>query len=561
MLLAMLCLAVYANALSGEFVWDDHVQLVRNESIRSLENIPQMFTSSVWSFAQSTETQNNRYYRPLQAILFALVYQFSGLSPFAYHLATILLHTGATLIVYALLLELRLFGSASIVPAALFAVHPVHTEAVAWIAGTAEVACGLLYFLALWAFVRYLNGRRRMWLGVSALSFFFALLAKEMAVTFPLTAMLLVVMKRKDLSSGARQGVIALVPTLLALSLYAVLRVSATGLAVPTTITDQVEAYDWLTLGIWMFGRYIQFAFAPYPLAMFHLTALHLHDRIGSTVLYGLLIVAVLLLLWLSRAARDGLLWMGMFAATLVPVFYFKGITGGFLFSERYLYIPTLPALALLTVLGLQLPKRVAIVASVTLVAAFATGTVLQNRVWRDELALYSHATDVQPANTFGWISLAVVHINNGEYSPAQRAYEMAERTIIDRRYLQPSGNDYRLQLGLGTLAARRGEAMEAKARLQRALEIDPSGQTAYTILAGVLSNLDRNFEDAIPLLERAIELNPVDDQARDSLGVALYNLQHYDEAIGNFREALRINPQSPLARQHLETALKRISN
>src|SRR6185503_18733010 len=108
--------------------------------------------------------------------------------------------------------------------------------------------------------------------------------------------------------------------------------------------------------------------------------------------------------------------------------------------------------------------------------------------------------------------------------------------------------------------AARRSDAAEAKVHLRKALEISSTGENAYTILAGVLTNLDKDFEGAIPLLERAIELNPVDDQARDSLGVALYNLRRYDEAIEKFREALQINPQSQLAQQHLERALSRIS-
>jgi tetratricopeptide (TPR) repeat protein len=94
---------------------------------------------------------------------------------------------------------------------------------------------------------------------------------------------------------------------------------------------------------------------------------------------------------------------------------------------------------------------------------------------------------------------------------------------------------------------------------LRRALELDSSGADAYTILAGVLWNLDKNPEAAVPLLERAIELNPVDDQARDSMGVVLYALGRLDEAAAYFREALRINPESELAQQHLRIVVKRL--
>jgi tetratricopeptide (TPR) repeat protein len=130
---------------------------------------------------------------------------------------------------------------------------------------------------------------------------------------------------------------------------------------------------------------------------------------------------------------------------------------------------------------------------------------------------------------------------------------------MADDRFVKLPDYEYRVYLGLGTVAAQQGESEQAKAHLRRALEVKPAGSEAYSILAGVLSNLDRDPEGAIPFLERAIALDPVDDQARDSMGVALYNLRRYDEAVPYFREALRINPQSDVAQQHLRTVLRRL--
>ena len=559
-LLAALCVVVYANSLNGEFVWDDNVQIVRNESIRSLQNIPQMFTSSLWSFAGANNAGTNRYYRPLQTAMFALVYSYAELSPFSYHLANVLLHTAATLILYAFLLELRMFGRASLAPAALFAVHPVHVEAVSWIAGAGELSCGLFYFGALWTFCRYLNRGRGVWLALSAASFFLALLSKEMAVTFPAAAFLVVWMKRADLQLKLRRYVLAALPFALVLVFYGVLRFSATGLGGTSNLTNSGSVLDWVTLGVWVFGQYLRYAFAPYPLTAFHLTSLLLASRILSTVLYALLPAGMVLVLYLRRNTI-GLLWMAMFATMLAPVFYFKGITGGFLFSERYLYIPTLAAMAMLTSLGMQLPRKLAVAGAVALVVLFSVASMMQNRFWHDDVALYSHAVAVYPKNTYASANLGGIYLNRGDEVSAQLAFEKGQRSIGDATYMQPADTEYVLELGLGSLAARRNDAGEAKLHLKRALEISPNGENAYTLLAGVLMNLERNAEDAIPLLEKAIELNPVDDQARDSMGVALYNMRRYDEAIARFREALQINPQSELAQQHLERALSRIKN
>src|SRR4030095_3324641 len=105
-LLAALSFAVYANALRGEFVFDDNVQLVRNADVRSLENLPRAFTTPLWSFADTNNTWNNRYYRPMQTVIFAVVYQFAGLSPFAYHLASPLLPTAGSILAHLLCIGL-----------------------------------------------------------------------------------------------------------------------------------------------------------------------------------------------------------------------------------------------------------------------------------------------------------------------------------------------------------------------------------------------------------------------------------------------------------------------
>ena len=103
-LLVLLCFAVYGNVLTGDFIWDDQLQVVRNTNIRTLENVPRAFTSSLWSFMYSKEGGENnrifdRYYRPLQTVTYILAYQLGGLSPFVYHLINVILHSAATVLV------------------------------------------------------------------------------------------------------------------------------------------------------------------------------------------------------------------------------------------------------------------------------------------------------------------------------------------------------------------------------------------------------------------------------------------------------------------------------
>jgi len=556
--LAAISLAIYANALHGEFVFDDNVQLVRNQHVRSLEEIPRAFTTPLWSFADKDNSWNNRYYRPMQTVIFALVYHFSGLSPFAYHLVSLLLHVIASILVYLLCVELGWTSMQSLLASSLFAVHPVHTEAVSWIAGVSEVSCGLFYFAALLALLRGLRLKRGIWTAIGMLCLLLALFSKEMAVTFPVAALVLLRIRWADLQLTSKKAAVALLPYVVILVGYGLVRLAVVGAAVPATFAEHANLWDWFTLGVWMFGRYLRYAFFPYPLTALPLTPLYFQDRILSTLMYALLTLATILLLALARRViRDGLLWFAMFSVMLTPAFYFKGITGGFIFAERYLYLSTFPAVVLVTLILFRLRPPVSAGVAVALITASSAAVILRNPDWRNDEIVYSRSVEANPESVYAWIGLGGISSNEEKYSQAQHAFEMAARHLRDTRFIQLPDYAYRIEVGLGTLAARRGMADEAKTHLRKALELNPSGENAYTILAGVLMNLERNAEAAVPLLAKAIELDPVDDQARDSMGVALYNLRRFEEAAGYFQEALRINPQSQLASQHLQRVMQ----
>jgi tetratricopeptide (TPR) repeat protein len=480
----------------------------------------------------------------------------------AFHLVNVTLHSAVSIFVYLLCLELGLSVAASLFAAALFVVHPVHTESVAWIAGVGDILCGLFYFSGLWAFVRYLKRQSAAWLALSMLLVFVALLSKEMAVTFPLAAILVVAMKWDELRFTFKKAALSIAPFILVTAVYLAVRVSVLGLTLPATFEDHPSTFDWITLAVWIFGHYLRYAIIPYPLAAFHPTPLYLEYRIVSTILYGLLAAGITCFLWYRRKQTPaGLLWLFMFAAMLAPVFYLKGIAGGNLFAERYLYLPTLPMMILVASLWSRLGRKAAIVSAVSLIAVFSAVTVARNLDWRNDETLYTRTLEIYPDNVYTCLSLSAVYLDEKRYSEAEKCLEIAKAHIDDPQFSHPRTEAYRLNVELGTLAARQGKASEAEGYLSRAIEINPAASDAYSILAGVRMNLERKFEESIPLLEKAIELGPSDDQARDSMGVALYNLKEYDKAVEYFRQAIQINPNSKLAQSHLETALKRLQS
>src|SRR5208337_4056208 len=136
-ILVLVSFAVYFNALSGEFVYDDKYQIVDNPWIRKISNIPTIFTKGVWSF--QSETIISDFYRPLMHTVYMLNYYLFGLNPWGFHLVNILFHCGVSVLVFLVIRRLMREQKALISPAylsppfiaaMLFATHPIHTEAV-----------------------------------------------------------------------------------------------------------------------------------------------------------------------------------------------------------------------------------------------------------------------------------------------------------------------------------------------------------------------------------------------------------------------------------------------
>ena len=192
MILLLVSFAVYFNALFGDFVYDDKEQVVNNPWITDISNIPTIFSRSVWSFQPGLSTWN--YYRPLMHIVYMLNYHVFGLKPWGFHLVNILFHCGVSALVFLIirgfLTEHRVttssvYLSPPFMAAMLFASHPIHTEAVTWVAGLPDVAFTFFYLLSFYLYILFREGAKTGYL-FSILSFSVATLFKEPALTLPI---------------------------------------------------------------------------------------------------------------------------------------------------------------------------------------------------------------------------------------------------------------------------------------------------------------------------------------------------------------------------------------
>lgn len=267
---------VYFNTLSNDFVYDDMTQVLENPWIRDMKHLPDIFSKSVWSFLGNFVSN---YYRPLMHIIYMVNYHFLGLKPWGFHLVNILFHVGNSVLVF--LVASRLLNnsfssvltssssasnlnppSSNIVPtstltstflgppfvaALLFAVHPIHTEAVAWVAGLPDLSFTFFYLLSFYFYMTSTTEKQvHTWrYSLSIVSFSLAALCKEPALTLPIILVLYDLTDRRD-KNGFPVHFRRYVPYLIVAAVYLILRSHALGSFAPVMPYKKLATYEYI---------------------------------------------------------------------------------------------------------------------------------------------------------------------------------------------------------------------------------------------------------------------------------------------------------------------------
>lgn len=194
-LLFLLVFLSYANTLSNGFVYDDTFFSQRRE-LRQLSYLPNLI---VESYLPNNKTAGA--YRPLTVLSFSLNFILTGESPLFFHAVNIILHGGVTILLYVFLRKLEISFFQSLLIAVIFAVHPIHVEAVANIKARDELFHGLFTLIALVVSFRLIGNKKNhtVWVSIIAITFFLGLLAKEMTITIPVATTLLLLYKKQKL--------------------------------------------------------------------------------------------------------------------------------------------------------------------------------------------------------------------------------------------------------------------------------------------------------------------------------------------------------------------------
>jgi Flp pilus assembly protein TadD len=575
--LSITVLIVYQPVWNGGFLWDDAAHVTRPD-LRSWQGL-----WSIWSAPGATQ----QYY-PLTHMFFWLQHWLWGDTPLGYHLVNIGLHAAAASMAGLILYRLGIPGA--FLAAAIFALHPVHVESVAWISEIKNTLSAVFYLGAATAWLRY---RQKANAGAYALALgLFALALCTKTVTPTLPAALLVIEWWQRGRMSWRRDVVPLVP-------FFVLGVAA-GLATVwverSLVGAEGPAFDLTPIERGLIaGRALWFYAGKllWPVNLvFSYPRWNVSQGAWWQYLYPAAAIAIFAFAWSVRHRWRGPLAGALyFAGTLFPALGFFNVYP-FLFSfvaDHFQYLASLGLIALAAAGLVRLLERRRLwgrpAANAICLAVLATLALLtwqQSHVYADVESLYRATIDGNPGSWMahnnlagvliarGAIDEAVPHIETAlalkpDYAEARNnlGLALAARGRTDeaieqyRKALQLQPAYAEADNNLGLLLARRGQFDEAIAHYRRALETDPGLSGAHYNLAEALTVRGETGE-ASDHLRTALALKPDYAEAHNSLGVILAEHGELDEARDQFLKAIELNPRYAEARNNLGIVLAR---
>ncbi|MHB8834567.1 MAG: tetratricopeptide repeat protein [Candidatus Methylomirabilia bacterium] len=574
-LLIVLTLLTFARVVQDGFLagFDDNVYVLENTWVR------QGLTPATirWAFTAT----DLGFWHPLTWLSHMLDVELYGLNSAGHHVSAILLHSAATVVLFLVLQAMTGALWRSALVAALFSVHPLHVESVAWIAERKDVLCALFWFLGLGAYLRYVRKPALSRLVVVFAAYVAALMAKSMAVTFPFALLLLDVWPLGRLRLGAGTGTAGTGSLVGRRQVW--LEKLPMFLLIPilSIVSYQAQVSYGAISGLWAnalwirgcnavisYGSYLVKTVLPTGLATYYPHPGSLISIPKAAVSgIALLIVTALCVRTMRSKPYLAVGWF-WYLGTLVPVIGFIEY-GQFAMADRYTYLP-LVGIFMAAVWGCgdlceHLNVRVGYrhAAAVAVVLVYAAAAWVQTGYWRDEVTLWTRTVEVTGDNIHARIHLGSAWKLRGEPERAAVQYREAIRlngNLTPAMYLLAEVLE---EMGRNDeAAAERAGARELDLAFQSAMEVSVAGnsgqgQSRYSAKdhnnAGVGAALTNKFEEAEAHFRKALELAPDYAGAHYNLANLYRDRGRPDAAYAEYQLALRYDPGLEAARVNLK--------
>ena len=615
-LLVVLSILPCVNSLQNGFVWDDHQQIVMNPDLRPGADWSHLFSAGVWGYLHRGSAASHIYYRPLQMVTYRTAIETAGVSPLAFHLVSLMFAAASVLLAFGFFWKATRHIGIAFAAAALFAVHPIRSEAVDWVSALPDIGC-TLFLLASFVFFLFIYGessaesrtgtpasrRSPLWIA-SVACFATALLWKETAAVFPLlvAAYVLLVSRPGETNKRVKAAALLSLPFWIVLAVYLLLRFRLLGVIAASQRNWQLTPLQLALTIPYLLMKYWRKLLVPTPL-----NAYHVFTPIGSLfetrALAGILFLVVACVCTVYAARRKPLIafsaaWVFL---TLLPVLDIYAV-GRNVFAERYLYLPSVGFCLLVTLLAVEglerIPKSFRKPISISAMALVALScswvTMIRNRDWKDDATLFARTLETSPNAPFAHVMVAAAESEHPSSSASAEEHywkaanyaaseappdrlQMAiaykglasiygDRADISRalemlgRAREAAPDDPEVDGEQGLILTRAGRRDEAATYLQKAIATSPDDANVLNALGIYAQRRSRRLDQAAGYFQRALEVHPDRDGFRASvhnnLGTVFGEQGQYPDAVEQFKSAITIAPDDLEYRTNLATAL-----
>ena len=542
--LVLMVAVSYFPATQAGFVWDDEI-ITDARPVRAANGLAQ-----IWLSPRAIEREG--HYWPLLYTSFWLEYRLWGFAPAGYHVVNIVLHLVNTLLLWRVLQ--RLAVPSAWFAAAVFAVHPLHVESVAWVIERKDLLSGLCYLSAALAYVRFVEKPSPLRYVLPLLLFVAGLLSKSIVVTLP-AALLIWHWWKQDRVRG--RDVLRLLPFF------------AVGLGIALADVAFYRSIESLALGYSMLERLLIAARAlgfyvgkllwPVDLAVIYpLWDVSAADPWAWSYVAAVVAVMVTLYAYRQRLGRAPLAGALFFVVTLSPVLGFVdyGYMQYAFVADRFQYLAGIGVLAVVVGAAARaaggLPRAAMMGAACGILVVLGMLTWRQAGIWRDNVTLNSHVIALNPQARGAHHNLGKGLLNQGRPQEALAATRIA----IERHPNSSDASYTEAHVNLGLALMKLGRPGEAETHLRHAVRLDPTHPKAHVNLGRVLLDQGRT-EESIAATRVALQQRPDSVEANVNLGSALIAAGRPDEAEQQLRRALQHHPDNVNVLQNLAEALR----
>lgn len=533
--IVLLISLAYFNSLQNPFIWDDQALIENNPYIKDFSHIKEIFTQHLF---YGSRTPSN-FYRPLQSLSLVFDYSIWKMNPFGYHLTNILFHALTTISIYVLIYLLSQSIFISLAASGLFAVHPVHTQAVTYIAGRSDPMASFFIYIS---FILYILFRKRVenkkYLTFSVIFFILSLLSREIVVVFPFVFLLyeVIYIERKKRKPGF------LFYHFSVAAVYVLLRLTLLNFK-----TAEVTTTSYLPLGSRVVTMckvlflYIKLLFVPLGLHMEkYVKPIHsIGDIYGFFSVLGIFAVFYFMF-WLYKWNKKLLFFsFSYFFITLIPVSNIFPLNA--LMAEHWLYIPSslgffmIMAVFLQRLLKFKYARYVVAAILIFSISWYSFLTFKRNQDWSDPVKFYRETLKYAPKSSKAHLQLGTELAKRRLYSEAREEYS---------RVSQLKPDDAQSHTNLGSIYGNKGRYDDAFEEFQKALELDPNDYVTHNNI-GIIYKKKGDFKKAEEQYRKAIDINPNYALSYNNLGNIYLETGKYDEAIIYYKKAIELSPHT----------------